>query len=110
MIARFPRLAAWVTAVALIGLSTAGSVLGLRALPSAQPSNYQHAHGLVVAIRGEREFALEVPGHAGMEWFEIAPGTRISMAHLWRHLHERAPTDITFEVEGTGMLMAQSAD
>ncbi|HKS69119.1 MAG TPA: hypothetical protein VJQ45_01775 [Ktedonobacterales bacterium] len=94
----------------LIGLSTAGALLGLRALPSAQPGSYHHMHGLVVAIRGEREFALEVPGHRGMEWFEIAPGTHISMAHLRRHLRERAPTDVTFEVEGSSMLMAMSAD
>lgn len=110
MISRFPRLASWVTAVALIGLTTAGPLLGLRALPLAQPGSYRHIEGHIVAIRGEREFALEVPGHSGMEWFEIASGTPISMAHLWRHLHERAPTDVIYEVEGAGKLMAMSAD
>jgi hypothetical protein len=112
MIARFPRLAAWLTAVVLIAITTAGSLMGLRLLPPPAPAaaSAHHVHGLIVAIHDGHEFALEVPGQRGMEWFHIAPGAPISVAHLWRHLHERAPTDVTYQVENSGMLVAMSAD
>jgi len=109
--ARFPRFTAWLVVAALIGTTTIAAVAALHTLGSSTSLQLHHAHGVITAIQGNDEFALEVPGRPDVEWFRVAPGAHISMAHLWRHLHERAATDVLYQVAaGPGMPLAWTAD
>ncbi len=110
VIARYPRLAAWIVSLALVGAGTFGGMLGLQALEPAIPANLAHAHGFIVAMRPNGWFAMQIPGHTGMLWFEPAPGASISPAHLLRHLHEHAPTDVFYQLREHGVLLAWDAD
>jgi len=96
VIARYPRVGAWLVAMALIGTGTAAGLLGLRVLQPAMPTGMEHVHGVVVAVEANGIFALQVAGHAGWLWFRPAPGAPISLAHLRRHLRERAATDVWY--------------
>lgn len=107
--ARFPRLSAWLMTLALLGLVTLGALQGLRALETSAPEHMEHMKGIVTAIRGGDDFAARIPGHAGLVWFHIARGGRISLAHLQRHMREQAPTDIYYEAQH-GALLAWIAD
>jgi hypothetical protein len=66
--------------------------------------------GIVPAMRGSDAFAARIPGHAGVVWFHIARGAHISLAHLQRHMREQAPTDIYYEAQRQGALLAWIAD
>jgi hypothetical protein len=112
LIARFPRFAAWIVSLALIGAVTFGGILGLRALEPHVPAHLAHVHGTVVAIRTNGEFAVQVSGQKNLLWFRPAPGAPISLAHLRRHLHERAATDVYYQPQAQpqGVLLAWEAD
>ena len=109
VIARHPRVAAWIVSLALVCAGTSGVILGLRALEPGVPAHLAHVQGYVVDIRPNGLFALQVPGHTGLLWFEPAPGASISSAHLERHLQEHAPTDVYYEIQ-QGVLLAWEAD
>jgi hypothetical protein len=100
LLLRFPRITAWLVTVLLVGGATTGAAL----VP------LRHVQGLIVAVQGSDEFALSVSGRSGVEWFHLAPGAHISMAHLRRHERERASTDVTYETAGRGMPLAWTAD
>jgi len=114
LIARFPRLAAWIVSLALVTAGTWGGIFGLHALEPELPAHLAHVHGLVVAIRANSWFAVQVLGHAGVIWFKPAPGASISMEHLWRHLRERAATDVYYQMpqqfQVQGVWLAWDAD
>jgi hypothetical protein len=110
LIARFPRLAAWIVCGALMGAVTVEAVIGLGLAGPAVPAGAEHVHGIVVAVRPTGVFALRVAGHAGALWFHPAAGASISLAHLWRHLRERAGTDVVYQVLRSGFLVAWRAD
>lgn len=110
MLTRFPRTMAWLVTLLVIGLATSATILGIHTLSLSSAAERHHAHGVIVAIKGDDRFALKVAGHPGVEWFRPAPGAPISMAHLWRHLHEGAATDVTYQMAGSGMMLAWSAD
>lgn len=108
--ARFPRIAAWIVVLALIGVTTFCALQGLRALEPSAPSRLEHAHGVITAIRGSDLFGMRIAGRAGIAWFHVAPGAHISLAHLRRHLHERASTDVYYQDGQHGPLLAWVAD
>lgn len=112
MFARYPRLAAWVVALAFVGVGTLGGALGLRALEPALSSNLTHVHGLIVAVENNGIFAVQVPGYKSPLWFRIAPGAPISLDHLRRHLREHAATDVYYRTQQRqqGMFVAWYAD
>ncbi len=110
MFAHYPRLAAWVVALALIGVGTFGGALGLRALEPAVPANLAHVHGVVVTVENNGVFAVQVPGLRSPLWFRIAPGAPISLDHLRRHLREHAGTDVYYQVRQYGPQLAWKAD
>ena len=110
LIARYPRFAAWVVSLALVGAGTFGGVLGLRAMEPVLPAHLAHAHGVVVALRPNGLFAVQVPGQASLLWFRPAPGAPISLAHLRRHLREHAPTDVYYQPQQQGVPLAWEAD
>lgn len=120
MFARYPRLAAWVVALAFVGVGTLGGVLGLQALgpvglqalEPALSSNLTHVHGQIVAVENNGSFAVQVPGYKSPLWFRIAPGAPISLDHLRRHLREHAATDVYYRTQQRlqGMFAAWYAD
>jgi ferredoxin-NADP reductase len=105
---------AWLVALVLVGAGTRASIAGLRALapplPPAMGAGYVHEQGEVVALGSHGMFAVRVPGRTAMLWLQPAPGAHISMAHLRRHLTERAPTDVLYRVGPHGSLLAVAAD
>lgn len=109
-----PRLAAGLVSLLLIGAGTAASLAGLQvltpALPPSASGSYTHVHGEIVAVDTDGKFAVQVPGRQSWLWMQRAPDSRISMAHLDRHMSERAPTDVRYEVGPNGVLMAMDAD
>jgi hypothetical protein len=110
LIARFPRIAAWVVACALVGAVTAEALVGLGLTQAATPQHCEHAHGVVVAMRATGQFALRVAGRPGLLWLQPAIGAPISLAHVWRHLREHAATDVIYSEQPHGVLIAWSAD
>lgn len=110
LLARFPRLAAWVMALALVGMGTLCALQGLRALDPGVPSRLEHVHGIIVAMRAGDRFAMRVPGHTGNVWFRVANGAHISLAHVLRHLQEHAPTDVYYQDQQQGPPLAWIAD
>lgn len=108
--ARFPRLAAWLLVIALVGVVTLCAVQGLHALEPGAPAQMEHEHGIVIAMRGADDFAMRVPGHAGVVWFRVGKGAHISLDHLRRHMNERAPTDVYYLDQQHGPLIAWIAD
>jgi hypothetical protein len=109
-LARFPTVAAWIAAVTLIGVGTLVALQGLWALEPSAPSPLYHLHGAIVATRAGDLFAVEEPGTTAPVWFQVADGAPISFAHILRHLHERAPTDVYYLPEKNGLPLAWIAD
>ncbi len=109
MFAHYPRFAAWVVSLALVGVGTFGGILGLRAMTPALPANLAHVQGVVVAVQNNGMFAVQVPGYKGPLWFRIVPGAPISLEHLRRHLREHAATDVFYQ-NRHGVLIAWNAD
>lgn len=117
LLARFPKLAAWVIVLLLVGVGTLCALRGLRALEPGAPPHLSHVQGIVIAVRTSGEFAVRVVGHASRSghagntlWFHVAQGARISLAHLQRHLQERAPTDVFYLDQRQGLPLAWVAD
>lgn len=108
---RYPRFSAWFVSLVLVATGTLGGVVGLRALQPNIPAHLGHVHGIIVAIEPNGMFAVSVPGRKDRIWFKPAPGSTISLAHLSRHLHEHAPTDIYYQLtQQQGVLLAWVAD
>jgi hypothetical protein len=109
-----PRLAAWLVSLMLIGAGTAASLVGMQALtpppPYSTSGKLMHVHGLIVAMERNDTFAVRVPGRKAWLWMRCASDARISLAHLGRHLSERAPTDVQYQVGPHGVLLAVYAD
>ena len=108
------RVAAWLVSLMLVVASTAAGVAGVQALTASLPSTasgkLMHVHGLIVAMGRHDTFAMRVSGRKAWLWMRCASDTHISMAHLERHLSERAPTDVRYEVGPRGLLLAVYAD
>ncbi|MGO8949483.1 MAG: hypothetical protein ACLQUY_17900 [Ktedonobacterales bacterium] len=110
LLARFPTFTAWVVAVALIGIGTFLALQGLRALQPSAPPHLEHIHGVIVATREGDQFAVQTPGHTKPVWFIVAPGAHVSFAHVLRHMHEHAPTDVYYQTQSHGLPLAWIAD
>ncbi len=103
-------IAAWLLTLVLVGAGTLGALQGLRALEPSAPARLEFAHGVIVSIRGNDEFAVRELKRSGVVWFQIAHGSHISLAHLRRHLAEQAPTDIFYQSQPHGPPVAWLAD
>lgn len=110
LLARFPRLAAWVVALALVSMGTLCALQGLQVIQTERPSHLEHVHGIVVATQAKDQFAVRVPGNTKPVWFRIAPGAHISLTHIQRHIREKAPTDIYYEHQQGGLPLAWIVD
>ncbi|PWT72804.1 MAG: hypothetical protein C5B60_09055 [Chloroflexi bacterium] len=109
-LARFPTVAAWLVALVVTGVGTLAALQGLRALEPSAPSHLYHLHGIVVATGKGELFAVEESGTTKLIWFQVAKGAPISFAHVLRHLHSRAPTDVYYLPEKNGLPLAWIAD
>ncbi|MFI5272490.1 MAG: hypothetical protein ACHQ4H_05585 [Ktedonobacterales bacterium] len=110
VLSRVPRFAAYLVTVALVVACTAAVAMGLRTLPPPTPAHLRHAHGLVVVVTHNETFAVRVAGKPGLMWFRLDRDSSISMAHLERHMREQAPTDVAYEVAGSAVALAWTAD
>jgi hypothetical protein len=110
LIARYPRIAAWVISLALIAALTLGGMQALKTLEPHVPAGLSHVHGVIVAVHPDSVFGLRVQGQTQTRWFRPAPGAPISMQHLLRHLHERAGTDVYYQPRAQGDWLAWEAD
>lgn len=110
LLARFPRIMAWIVVLVVLGTATLGALQGLHVLEPDMPVPMAHIHGIIVAVKAGEVFAVRVPGHAGVLWFHAAPDAPLSFAHLLRHLHEHASTDIYYEGQRQGLPLAWIAD
>lgn len=108
--ARWPRVAAWLVVLALVGTTTVASLWAVHQLAPLVPPGTRHAQGIVVALRPDGTFALRLAGQRALLWLRPAPGADISLDHLWRHMREHAPTDVTYQSERQGIAVAWSAD
>lgn len=104
-----PRLTAWLASLLLIVAGTAAGIAPLRPL-SAAGSAAGQMHGVVVAVDNDGRFAMRVPGRGDRLWLRPASGAHLSLAHLRRHMHERASTDVRYEVGAGNELLAEDAD
>jgi hypothetical protein len=110
LLTRYPRLGAWIVVIVLVGAATLTALQGTRALEAPTPAHLSYIHGLIVAIRPGNEFGVRVAGHSAVMWFQVARGARVSLAHLQRHLHEGAPTDVYYQNQQRGLPLAWVAD
>lgn len=118
LLTRFPSLSAWIITLALTAAVALAMVRGVGMLEPSIPPHLDHMHGEIVAMRAGGQFAVEAPGqapgqasgHEKLIWFRVAQGAPISLAHVQRHLRERAPTDIYYETSAPGVLLAWVAD
>lgn len=106
-----PRIAATVCVVLLIGsIATAGiGTVAVVGPALAHGNNTEHALGLVVAIGPGKDFVLKTFSGKSMA-FRCAPQCRASLAHLQRHLRERADTDVYYIQRPGNILVALDAD
>lgn len=98
------RVVAWVVVVALVGCGTLDGVQAVcwasqcATASSAGGQAFEALHGEVVAMRDDQAFAVRVvdrrSGRASVVWVQVMPDSRLSMAHLRRHLRDHAGTDV----------------
>ena len=55
----------------------------------------EHESGIVVSIESEHRFLLQTATGKKL-CFTCGRECRVSLPHLWRHLHERAHTDVYY--------------
>ena len=110
LIARYPRIAAWVISLALIVALTLGGMQALKPLEPQVPAGLSHLYGVIVAVQPDSVFGLRAQGQTKTRWFRPAPGAPISMQHLLRHLHEHAGTDVYYRATTQGVWPAWIAD
>jgi hypothetical protein len=107
----FPRVAAAVFVCLLIG-SIALACVGAVALIGPMFSHGDslvHADGTIVSIGPGRDFVLKTASGRSFV-FQCTDQCRASMAHMQRHLRERAHTDVYFVQGPNNSLMALDVD
>ena len=69
----------------------------------------EHESGIVVSIESEQSFILQTATRKLLR-FTFGRECRVSLPHLWRHLHERAHTDVYYLEEPDHQLWALYVD
>ena len=69
----------------------------------------EHDSGIVVSIESEQHFILQTATGKILR-FTCGRECRVSLPHLWRHLHERAHTDVYYLEEPDHHLWALYVD
>lgn len=72
------------------------------------PSRTRHIIGYVTDVSDD-SFEVETAKKQSMSFIEM-PGTRVSVAHLKRHLNEHAPTDVYYLVASDGAYIVVNVD
>ena len=107
----FPRITAAICVLLLIG-SLSFLCIGLLSQsesPINQGNNVELVKGVVVAIPSGRNFVLETASGKDL-YFHCSSLCHASLAHLWRHLHEHALTDVFYQQGLRNSLLALNVD
>jgi hypothetical protein len=104
-----------VAAILLVALLVGGFTLtAIGALTLLGPSpghagQVEHESGIIVSIESGQRFTLQTATGKILR-FTRGRECRVSLPHLWRHLHERAHTDVYYLEEPDHQLWALYAD
>lgn len=107
----FPRIAAAICVLLLISSLSLAGVGGVALIGPmfTHGDNTAHADGKIISIGPGRDFVL-VTANGQQIFFQCMGQCLASLAHMQRHLRERAHTDVYF-IQGPGKsLMALNVD
>lgn len=105
------RLTAFITVILLItiiSLVTFGIVQGI-GTAITHGSGMEQASGIIVSINPDHSFMLKT-ANGTLEHFQCNERCAGGESHMYRHLHERAHTDVYYRRTTNGILMATDVD
>jgi hypothetical protein len=107
----FPRLAAAIFVVVLIGMLAAACVGGLMLFGPmlTHGNNVEHAAGKIVAVGPGKDFVLKTATGMLLH-FQCSSSCHASLPHMQRHLHEDAHTDVYYVAGAKHTLLAVNVD
>jgi len=107
----FPRIAAAIFVLLLIGILAAVCVGGFALLaPRLKYGNdMEHADGKIVSVGPGKDFVLETATGTSLH-FQCASSCRASLLHIQRHLHDGAHTDVYYVAGAKDTLLAVDVD
>ena len=107
----FPRLLAALSVILLIGALSLTCIFGINYIGPAltHGTNVDHASGQIVEIGPARDFVLLTATGQHL-FFQCMAECRASLAHMQRHMRERAHTDVYYVEGAHKALMALDVD
>ena len=107
----FPRLAAAIFVLALIGMLAAVCVGGLILFGPmlTHANNVEHADGKIISVGPGRDFVLKTATGMALH-FQCSGSCHASLPHMQRHLHEGAHTDVYYVTGAKHILLAVDVD
>src|SRR5712692_4578883 len=114
----FPRVAAAIVVLLLIGMLAAACVGGLALFVGSPPNfpallthgnNVEHADGTIVSIGPGKNFVLETALGTSLH-FQCSNQCHASLMHMQRHLREGAHTDVYYVAGTKNTLLAVVVD
>jgi len=107
----FPRIAAAIFILLLIGILTAVCVGGfaLFAPMLTYGNNVEHADGKILSVGPDKDFVLKTETGTSLH-FQCGSTCRASLLHMQRHLHEGAHTDVYYVAGAKNTLLAVDVD
>ncbi len=107
----FPRFAAALFVVVLIGILAAACIGGCILLtPMLTHGNMlEHADGKIVSLGPGKDFVLQTATGTSLH-FRCDSACHASLPHMQRHLHEAAHTDVYYVLGTKNSLLAVDVD
>ena len=107
----FPCIRAAVFVLLLIGSFVLLSVSAVAHIGPAltHGSNVEHDDGTIVTIGPNMDFVLRTATGRNI-YFQCGSQCRTGIAHMLRHLHEHAHTDVYYLQEAGNILLAEDVD
>ena len=107
----FPRVAAALFVLLLVGMLAAACIGGLALFGPmlTHGNNVEHADGKIVSIGPGRNFVLETESGMPLH-FKCGSQCHASLLHIQRHLRESAHTDVYYVTGAKNTLLAVDVD
>lgn len=114
----FPRLAAAIFVLVIIGILAAVCVGGFALFVGSPPdflptlthgNNIEHADGEIVSVGPGKDFVLKTATGTSLH-FQCSSSCHASLLHMQRHLHEGAHTDVYYVAGARNTLLAVDVD